>query len=453
MSEPMEAVTQRPGALDRAMRPFADVRSGEALTALLFSASLFVGLFAYYVLKTVREPLVLVTGGAELRSYATGVQAVVLLAAVPLYARLSARLDRRTLVLGTSVFFLGCLELFSIAAWLRLPYVGFAFFVWLGVYVLTSVAQLWSLANDVYPEARGTRLFPLVAVGAPLGSALGALAAAHLFSGSGVAGIEGLLQLAAGLLLVQLVLLWLLLRRPEATAPTPPMKPANGLSVVLASPSLRALAILVVVLNLVNTMGEYLLSRSIVAEAGTALASAITAGASIPDEAAFRTDFIRTTYGDFYLVVNIGSVLLQAFLASRVVKVAGVRGTLLVLPIVALGTYALAFAGAGFLMLRAVKAIENATDYSLQNTGKALVWLPHGREAKYAGKQVVDGLFVRSGDVLAALAVFGAVELCGLPPSVLAGVNVVLAALAIVLAWRVVPQAASGRAEAVPSQA
>lgn len=440
----MQAVTARPGTLDRAMRPFADVRAGEALTAVLFSASLFVGLFAYYVLKTVREPLVLATGGAELRSYATGVQALVLLGLVPLYGRLAARVERRTLILGTSLFFLACLELFSIAAWLEVPYVGFAFFVWLGVYVLTSIAQLWSLANDVYVEARGTRLFPLVALGAPLGSALGAYAAAHLFAGGGSTGIQSLLQLAAGLLLVQLALLWLLLRRPEASdRATPPLAAANGISIVLASPGLRTLALLVVVLNLVNTTGEYLLARAIVGEADAALATALASGVEIASEAAFRADFIRTTYGDFYVAVNVGSVLLQAFVASRVVGLAGVRGTLLVLPIVALGTYALAAAGVGFLALRAIKAVENATDYSVQNTAKALVWLPHGREAKYAGKQVVDGLFVRVGDVLAALAVFGAVELCGLTGSALAIANVVLAAFAIGLAWR------AGRARTV----
>lgn len=431
------AVPARPGSLDRALRPFADVRAGEALTAVLFSTSLFVGLFAYYVLKTVREPLVLATGGAELRSYATGVQALVLAGAVPLYGRLAARLDRRTLVLGTSLFFLGCLELFSIAAWLEVPYVGFAFFVWLGVYVLTSVAQLWSLANDVYAEARGTRLFPLVALGAPLGSALGAYAAAHLFAGRGAEGIQSLLQLAAGLLLGQLAILWLLLRRPEAEErAAPPMRASSGFSVVLASPALRTLALLVVVLNLVNTTGEYLLARAIVGEADAALATALASGASIVDEAAFRADFIRTTYGEFYVAVNVASVLLQAFVASRVVALAGVRGTLMVLPIVALGTYALAAVGVGFVALRAIKAVENATDYSVQNTAKALVWLPHGREAKYAGKQVIDGFFVRVGDVLSALAVFGAVELSGLHGGALAAANVALAAVAIGLAWR-----------------
>src|SRR5690349_4887026 len=100
-------VSLRP--LDRLLRPMAEVRAGEATTALLFATSLFVGLFAYYVLKTLREPLILATGGAEVRSYATGIQALVLMAVIPLYGFAARRLTRKQLVLGTSLFFLGCL--------------------------------------------------------------------------------------------------------------------------------------------------------------------------------------------------------------------------------------------------------------------------------------------------------------------------------------------------------
>ena len=176
----------RIGWLDRVLRLLSDVRGGEALTALLFASALFVGLFAYYVLKTLREPLILATGGAEVRSYATGAQALGLMALVPAYGWVARRVDRSKLVLGSSAFFLVCLELFALLAHFRVPYIGIAFFVWLGVFVLSSVAQIWSLANDVYPQQQGRRLFPIVALGAPLGSALGAYAAGHLFS-TGVA--------------------------------------------------------------------------------------------------------------------------------------------------------------------------------------------------------------------------------------------------------------------------
>jgi len=335
-------------------------------------------------------------------------------------------------VLGTSVVFLLCIELFSVLAWLEIPYVGLIFHVWLGIYVLTSVAQLWSLGNDLYGRDKGARLFPLVAIGAPVGSALGALAAAHLFSGVGA--IASLLQLASVFILVQLALLFAITRRPEAKhEPKERIDAKTSIRMVLASPYLRWVALLFVVLNLINTTGEFLLARAIVSEADTAMATAIASGVAGLDPAAIRSDFIRTTYGEFYFVVNVLSVLLQALLASRLVRMWGLRGALLMLPIVAVGVYGFMAAGVGFVLIRALKVAENATDYSIENTARAILWLPTSRSEKYIGKQTVDTFFVRLGDVLSALLVFAFVTLGDRlgSGSVLAITNVVLAIAAI----------------------
>lgn len=430
---------RRPSALDRAARVAFDVRSGEAETALLFASALFVGLFSYYVLKTVREPLLLVTGGAEAKTYATAIQALALLAGVPLYGAIARRVPRRTLVLGAQLAFVASVELFAWLVPLRLPYLGLVFYVWLGVYALTSVAQLWSLANDTYAHSDGLRLFPVVALGAPLGSAAGALFAARVFAGSDA--LSSLLHAAALLLVVQLALFARLFRRPELAAPSEPLTGANGIALVLASPYLRSIALLVVVLNLVNTTGEFLLSHSVLAEARDAeahhIASALAAGHPIVASAAFRETFVRTAYGELYFVVSCVSVLLQAFVASRWVRVVGIRGVLLALPLVAMGVYGLAALGVPFAVFRALKIAENATDYSVQNTGRALLWLPASRDEKYKAKQAIDATFLRLGDVLAAALVFVAVRVLALPPRALAVVDVALAGLAAVTALRI----------------
>lgn len=437
-----------PTPLDRLSRLVSDVRSGEALTALLFASTLFVGLFAYYVLKTVREPLILATGGAEVKTYATAIQAGVLMGLVPLYGVVARRLERRTLVLGTQLVFLLSVEAFALLAELRLPYLGVVFYIWLGVYVLTSVAQLWALANDVYPQAQGMRLFPLVALGAPLGSAAGALFASRLFVGDGA--ISTLIHVSAGLLLLQLALLWLVLRRPETTRPVPRLEGGGGFGLVWRSTYLRWIAVLVLLLNVVNTTGEFLLSRAVLEQAAQALLAAEQAGV-VADARAFREAFLRQTYGDFYFVVNVGSVLVQAFVASRLVRHLGMRGVLLALPVVALGTYGLAALGVPFLWFRGLKMLENATDYSIQNTGKALLWLPTSRDEKYKAKQVIDAYFMRLGDVFSALLVFVAASWLALDARVVAVVNVVLSAAALAVAWRVATahSRASHAAEAV----
>src|SRR5688500_8839106 len=57
----------RKGWLDRVLSVAADVRAGEGAGALLLAANVFVLLACYYVLKTVRESLILTEGGAEVK--------------------------------------------------------------------------------------------------------------------------------------------------------------------------------------------------------------------------------------------------------------------------------------------------------------------------------------------------------------------------------------------------
>src|SRR2546425_8073517 len=72
------------GRLDRALGIFTEVRAGEGVTALLLMLNIFLSLAAHYLLKTIREPLILsVAGGAGLKSYAATAPAGVLLLLLP----------------------------------------------------------------------------------------------------------------------------------------------------------------------------------------------------------------------------------------------------------------------------------------------------------------------------------------------------------------------------------
>mgnify|MGYP001553988652 CR=1 FL=1 len=68
-------------ALERAaatlLRPFSKVHPDEAPTLALMALTAFLLLTAYYLLKTVREPLILLEGGAEVKLYARAAQTVI----------------------------------------------------------------------------------------------------------------------------------------------------------------------------------------------------------------------------------------------------------------------------------------------------------------------------------------------------------------------------------------
>ena len=134
----------------RALLLFGDVRPGEAGMALLQLFNLFLLLVAYNIVKTVRKPLVLATGGAEIKSYAAAGQALALMGFIPLYGWLAARVDRLQLVTWLLLFFTACVELFNLGLRIGVRNLGFVFYVWVGIFSLATIAQFWSFANDVY---------------------------------------------------------------------------------------------------------------------------------------------------------------------------------------------------------------------------------------------------------------------------------------------------------------
>ena len=228
--------------LDRALSLFTDVRAGEGTTAVLMLINIFVLLICYSVIKTVREPLILLGGGAEVRSYAAAGQALLLMGFVPLYSWFASRVDRARLLVGVTLFFIVCIELFASALAARVPYVGVAFFIWVGIFNMSLVAQFWSFASDIYSKEAGDRLFPIIVIGMTAGAPLGSLVAARLFR----VGVhpQSILQISAMLLAASVLLYLWINRRDERRhqTPQPRMSSSGGFQLVLRNKYLRMIA-------------------------------------------------------------------------------------------------------------------------------------------------------------------------------------------------------------------
>jgi AAA family ATP:ADP antiporter len=386
------------------------------------SLNIFLLLVGYYVLKTVREPLILMAGGAELKSYAAAAQALTLIVYVPVYGWLASRLPRQRFLMTVILFFVGCVQLFFLGGRIGVPHLGFAFFVWVGIFSLTTIAQFWSYANEIYARADGDRLFPLIAIGSAAGAPLGAGLAEWLFALQISPFV--MMQIAAGILLLHLGLYQVVSRRVAAGAAPArePMKPGNGFALVLQSRYLRYIALFLVLLNIVNTVGEYILGQAVVTT-GDARAAA---NPGFNQEA-----FIGAFYGNYFFWTNVATIVIQAFLVSRIVKRFGMRGVLLALPLVALGAYGMAAVGMGLMALLYVKIAENSADYSVMNTGKQMMWLPTSREEKYKAKQAIDTFFVRAGDMIAAGVVFLGTHLLSFGVAGFARANIAVVLIAI----------------------
>jgi len=451
-------------------------------------------MLAYYVIKTVREPMILADGSAELKSYAAAGQALALMVLVPLYGWLSTRVSRARLLIGVMGFFFVCIQLFYLPAvaadrmnqttrdaqqaahvvvasadtviaqiaerhaaegrpavvddpdpeepgererdphtWADFLSLGFIFYVWVGIFSLATIAQFWGQANELYSTGAGERLFALIGVGATVGAATGSLVVAWLFDRG--FGMPAMLQITAAILIVHTLIGVLLFRlRPpagdESAAHAAPKSASlaagpGGFALIARNPYLRGIALLLLVVNLVNTTGEYVLSR-VVREA------AVAAFAEGSVESIGR--YIGSFYGRFFFFVNIATVTIQAFLVSRLVRLGGVRALVLALPLVAFGVYGLIALGAGYAVVTRAKGAENATDYSIMNTAKAMLWLPTTAEEKYKAKQACDTFVVRFADVISAGVVLVGTAWLSLSIRGFATFNLVLIAGWVVLA-------------------
>jgi AAA family ATP:ADP antiporter len=394
-----KALGEKPrGPLEKLLSIFADVRAGEGVGVLLLMSNVFLLLAAYYLLKTAREPLVLTEGGASVKAYSSAGQAALLMILVPLYGLIGSKVTRLKLVMGLTLFFASNLLVFQ-AIGSTGTQIGVAFYIWVGIFNVFVVSQFWAFANDIYTESQGKRLFPMIGVGASVGAFVGSQAAATLFKQFKLTPYT-LMILAAGTLLVCALLTWLAnrieVRREDrdgmAQHANEKLGTQDGFALIFRNRYLLLIAGLVVVLNVVNTTGEFLLSSVVEQEAIRQFAG---------DKAAMQR-FIGGFYGDYFRWVNLLGILLQTFLVSRIIAFMGVRGALYILPSIALVSYSVLAVAPILAIVRGVKTTENATDYSLQNTIRQALFLPTSREAKYKAKAAVDTFFTRFGDVLQA---------------------------------------------------
>lgn len=438
--------------LERFLGLFASVRGGEGITVLLLALDVFLLLLAYYIIKPVREALIIAGGGAEVKSYAAAGQAILLLGAVPLYASLASRMPRRRLINIVTIFFAACLGIFYILSYAKVP-LGIAFYLWVGIFNLMVIAQFWAFANDLYTPEAGKRLFAIVAFGASLGAVLGGKITSMLIE---PLGAYQLLLIAAVLLLLSLVIANIIDSR-ERNKPSEqlaeqskiaeePIGKGGAFQMVIKNKYLLLIALLMLFLNWVNTTGEYILGRTVEKAAKEAVAAEVAAEATEGESEAITTalsedeqkkkigTYIGKFYGDFFSVVNLISLTVQLFLVSRILKYLGTRVALLILPVIALGAYTILIFYPVLKVVRWAKTAENATDYSLQNTVRQVLFLPTTREQKYKAKQAIDTFFVRAGDVLSAGLVFVGTSWLAFRTMHFAMVNLVLVLVWIVLA-------------------
>jgi AAA family ATP:ADP antiporter len=211
--------------------------------------------------------------------------------------------------------------------------------------------------------------------------------------------------------------------RPAGKPPAGLGQVLAGFQVVLRSGYLLRIAVFVLLLNWVNSTGQYILATFASEHAGAVVAAG--AGATTTGEVLARF------YGNFYAWVTALQIGLQLFLVSRIFRWVGVRGAIMVLPLLMLASYGLIYLVPVFALVRLMMIAESAANYSIQNTTNHALYLPVTRDEKYIGKTTVDTFFVRFGDLVYAGMILLTAELLGLDVGAITAINIGLSLVLI----------------------
>lgn len=439
-SEIQKGIEVKPtGFVFKILRVFTDIHPGEVLTAFLLTFNVFLLFTAYYIIKPIREALILTGKGAVFKSVLAAAIAVLTIFVVIAFSSIASRFPRQKLITWVTLFFMSNLVAFYLLSFtkIELGTVSIMFFIWMGVFNVMVVSQFWAFANDIYTKEAGERLFPLVAFGAVFGG----------FSGSTIAGwlvkpigLYQMMLVSGGILGICIILTWIIHNREITLAlkaglgsnqveekgkkiQVKPLKKGGGFRLVFKKKYLLYIALFIMLLNFINTNGEFILGDFVKKTAVNAVETGKAGGLDVES-------YIGLFYAGFGKYFNLIAMFIQLFVVSRLFKWVGVRGAIFFLPLIALGGYFLITFGGFLMLIKWVKIAENGTDYSLMNTTRHALFLVTSREEKYKAKAAIDTFFHRGGDVLSALLVILGTTYLAFKVESFAMVNVVL-----VLIW------------------
>jgi AAA family ATP:ADP antiporter len=342
-------------------------------------AYFFLLLCSYYILRPVRDSLAVELGPRALRWLFTATFTV-MLALVPLFGWLSARLSRARLLPVVYAFFAVNLLLFAVALDARV------FFVWLSVFNLFIVSVFWSFMSDLFDTAQAARLYGAIAAGGSAGAIGGPVAAAALVS---LVGLKGLLLLSALLVAASVVCVVMLGRwgRAHPRHGDPPAEAPigggvlDGARAALSSPFLLAIC-------------GYLLCYTALSTALYFEQVAILAR-ELPDAAA-RTRLLAHVD----LTVNALTLALQLFAFSRLASWLGPTGMLVVMPLVSLAGFALLGAEPLLAVLIGFGVTRRVGEFAISKPARETLFTVVPREARYKAKNFIDTVVYRGGDAL-----------------------------------------------------
>jgi AAA family ATP:ADP antiporter len=370
-----------------------DVKAEECRALGLGFTYYFLVLSAYYVIRPIRDDFGAAGGIENLPWMFTGTL-VTMLIANALFAALVARFSRRRFIPIAYRFFITNLLIFLVLLMTisrgSQVWVGRAFFVWTSVFNLFVVSVFWAFMVDVFSTEQGKRLFGFISIGGTLGAIVGAAITASLVQ---KVGTLNLLLISAALLELSAQCVRFFPNTFAGPDPSIKKKAAEespvggriwaGIVHNARSPYLLGICAYMLLYAITSTLLYF-------QQVGIA-ASAFT------DRSA-RTAF----FAQIDLLVNVLTVLVQAFLTGRLLKWFGVGITLAILPALSVVGFTTMGVVPTLALLVIFLTLRRAGNFAIARPARETLFTVVSREDKYKAKNFIDTVIYRAGDQIGA---------------------------------------------------
>ena len=356
-----------------------DVRRGEVTLTLLMFLYYYTLLVTYYFLKPARDSLFLVKLGAEQLPVVFMITALVVVPVITIYSRAGRTLKLNQLINVTTIVLIVCLFILRWLLEFSHASVFYIFYTWVSIYGALSTSQFWLLANGVFDATQAKRLFVLFGLGGIVGAFTGGEVTSIFVNQLGVS-TENLLFFCMGFLTLCIFLVNIVWRRRGTAEPTKEHSRRREEKKESYAEIFRT----------IKKSRHLLLIVGIIATT-MATASFVDYQFKTVSVDSFPTKQELTSFlGKFYGRLSLISFLFQLLISYRFLRWFGVGGAILLLPLGLLGGTVLMLLVPGLMAATLLRGADGVFKYSIDKTGRELLFLPVPLEVKKRTKVFID---------------------------------------------------------------
>lgn len=366
-----------------------DVRKGERGRTFGMALYFFLVIACFWFLKPLRSALTLEELGADAIAQLKVISAIVSGFVVVVYSMSLTRLSRSRLAYLIIGAFLWVIAGFGVVFYYQVKnhFVYYCFYIFLDLFVTVNVALFWTFLADIVNTGEAKRLYGIIGTGGVIGGLAGSLTNRTVVQLAGPALMVAMVWVAYAAIL--LILRWVNKELPDDHRNEHPIaRPGlsklhdalDGARVVFSSSYFLAICGILASYELISAVDDFTFHKAV---------ELVVGGAD-------RTVF----FSNFFLVLNVITVLLQLFFASALIRHLGMVVALLVLPIFLTGFSALFLVFPAFHFMKLLFLADNSLNYSLNQTAREMLFVPVDRKAKYRALAFIDIFVQRSAKAL-----------------------------------------------------